>query len=144
MKRYVYGAEYIQAMATINPKFCNLHTIQGEVEQRDEGSIPHMHIYWDKSRNPKKCSYVRLDEVAYSDHHKICPKLPKTIKDEFVELMNNEWVGHFIPDKNGNPVKCTGYQAAVHIWVETFEDGDYSKFTVDENGIPVQLDYSTL
>ena len=30
------------------------------------------------------------------------------------------------------------------IWVETFEDGSYAKFELDEKGVPVQIDYSKL
>lgn len=34
-----------EEMAIINPQFCKNRTIQAEVEQRNEGPIPHLHIY---------------------------------------------------------------------------------------------------
>jgi hypothetical protein len=60
---------YLVEMAVINPKLCKQLAIQVEVEQRDDGPIPHLHVYHDHTRNPKKCSYIRLDKCAYSEHH---------------------------------------------------------------------------
>lgn len=33
-----------------------------EVEQEDEGTVPHLHVYLDKTRNPKNCGYVQLSK----------------------------------------------------------------------------------
>ena len=38
----------------------------------------------------------------------------------------------------------TGYERAVDIWVDAFEDGSYEKSTLDTNGAPVMPDYETL
>lgn len=134
---------YICAMSTINPKFCNANGFQVEIEQRDEGPIPHVHVYWDPERNPEKCSYVRLDKAEYSNHHKDNKPMPRKIKDKFVKLMYSPWKNKTMVDNNGHIVYLTGYQEAVNIWVDTYED-DYSKFNLDDNGIPIMPDYSLL
>lgn len=146
MEKYIDEAlklneELLMEMAIINPRKCRNLTIQVEVEQRDEGPIPHLHVYHDKTRNQKKCSYVRLDEVDYAPFHdKIV--LPKKLKAQFIELMT-EPSGDYIKDNNGDVIELTGYQSAVKTWVDTFED-DYGKFETDENGVVIPLDYSLL
>lgn len=146
MEKYIEEAlklneELLVEMAIINPRKCRNLTIQVEVEQRDEGPIPHLHVYHDKTRNPKKCSYVRLDEVDYAPFHdKIV--LPRKLKVQFIELMT-EPSGDYIKDNNGDVIELTGYQSAVKTWVDTFED-DYGKFETDENGVVIPLDYSLL
>ena len=55
-------------MALINPQLTEQCGILVEVFQRDEGPIPHVHVFHDKTRNPKKRSWVRLDKPEYSDH----------------------------------------------------------------------------
>ena len=135
--------EYLTEMAIINPEYCKNHTIQVEVEQRNEGAIPHIHVYHDKTRNPKKCSYIRLDKAKYSPHHDLIV-MPKNVKKEFLDLMNEKWIGHYTVDKNGNPIIQNGYQAAVQTWVDTYEKYDYSKFNLDENGLLIMPDYSKL
>ena len=134
--------QYLVEMAIINPSECKKLTIQVEVEQRDEGPIPHLHVYHNKNRNPKECSYVRLDKVGYAPHHDLI-KLNKKLKSQFVHLMNMP-CDEYMKDKNGNIVELNGYQNAVRIWVSTFEDKDLSKFNLDENGIPITLDYEEL
>ena len=136
--------EPLKEMAIINPKMCKQLTIQVEVEQRDEGEIPHVHVYHDKTRNPKNCSYVRLDKCAYSDHHKDNIPLPKNLKKQFIELMSADYTGHYITDNTGKPYPATGYQIAVQTWAETFEDDDLSKFELDDKGLIKQIDYSNL
>lgn len=136
--------EPLKEMAIINPKMCKQLTIQVEVEQRDEGEIPHVHVYHDKTRNPKNCSYVRLDKCAYSDHHKDNIPLPKNLKKQFIELMSANYIGHYITDNTGKPYPATGYQIAVQTWAETFEDDDLSKFELDDRGLIKQIDYSNL
>ena len=89
VKRIYNENQSLKEMAIINPRLCNQLTIQVEIEQRDEGPIPHVHVYHDKTRNPKECSYIRLDKCAYSEHHKDNKPLPKKLKNQFIELMNN-------------------------------------------------------
>ena len=134
---------YLNEMAIINPRKCKNLTIQVEVEQRDEGPIPHLHCYLDKTRNPKNCSYIRLDTVGYSEHHKKDNHPLGNKKEEFLDVMNS-LCSDYIKGKDGNIVQLTGYQSAVKTWSETFEDGSFDKFSVDSNGIPIQLDYSNL
>ena len=137
--------EYIVAMATINPQMCDKFGISVEVEQRDEGPIPHLHVYHDSTRDIRKCSYIRLDRAEYSDHHSMpSPKLPKQVKKEFLEIMTSPWKKqiHILPD--GTMRVATGYEAAVDIWVDTYEENDYSKFTFDTKGNLVMPDYSVL
>ena len=145
-KKYIKEAfklqeEYLVEMAIINPKMCRNLTIQVEVEQRNEGPIPHLHVYHDKSRNPRKCSYIRLDEVAYAPHHDEI-KLPEKLKSQFIELMTAP-SNDYMENNKGTVVKLNGYQTAVKTWVDTFED-DYSKFNLDEDGIVIPLDYTKL
>lgn len=130
----------IEAMAIINPQLCKQKTIQVEVEQRNEGMLPHLHVYHDKTRNPRKCSYIRLDKPAYSEHHKNGKKLPRDLKKEFIEVMSTPWKSHVVEDVNGIRT-ATGYEAAVSIWSETFEDGSLDRFSKDENGNLIMPDY---
>lgn len=133
--------EYLFEMAIINPKMCRNLTIQVEVEQKNEGPIPHLHVYHDKSRNPRKCSYIRLDEVAYAPYHDEI-KLPEKLKSQFIELMTAP-SNDYMENNKGTVVKLNGYQTAVKTWVDTFED-DYSKFNLDKDGIVIPLDYTKL
>lgn len=145
MKRYIHQVEQIVAMSTINPKLCKDFGIEVEVEQRDEGPIPHLHVYHDRTRNPKNCSYIRLDVAEYSYHHKQpSPELPKGAKEDFIKIMKSVWPKQYHEGPDGVPRKATGYEAAVDTWVDTYEDGDYSKFTFDAEGNLVMPDYSKL
>ena len=130
-------------MAIINPQLCNNISIQVEVEQRDEGPIPHMHVYHNKTRNPKECSYIRLDAPEYSTHHKDNIPLSNKLKKEFIQVMTQPWQKHIIAVPSGYR-PATGYEAAVDIWVDTFEKGDYSKFNLDADGNVIPIDYSKL
>ena len=111
MKKYIRTSEYIEAMAIVNPRLCKNMTIQIEVDQRDEGPIPHMHVYHDKTRNPKKCSYIRLDKAEYSQHHGYNLPLPAKLKKEFIEVMNSPFRKY-----------SSGYEYAVETWADTYED----------------------
>ena len=142
MKLTVYKDEPLIEMAIINPKMCKNLSIQVEIEQRDEGPVPHFHVYLDNTRNKKNCAYVRIDEADYCTHHKDGKTLNKKQKKEFIDLMKSD-SGKFLADNNGNPVRATWYQIAVSIWVETYED-DYSKFNLDSRGIPVMPNYNNL
>lgn len=150
MKRYIKNNEQfeelqpIEAMAVINPKLCRNLTIQVEVEQRDEGPIPHVHVYHDKTRNPKKCSYIRLDSASYSTHHTDNKILSDRLKEEFIKVMSSPWSKYKVETPTGVRYQ-TGYEAAVDTWIDTFEDeGDYSKFNLDANGELIQPDYTQL
>lgn len=136
--------EPLNEMAIINPKMCKQLTIQVEVEQRNKGELPHVHVYHNKTRNSKECSYIRLDKCAYSEHHKDNIPLPTKLKRQFVSLMNQTCRGQFIYDNKDVPHPATGYQTAVQIWADTFEDGNLSKFELDDNGLIKQIDYSNL
>ena len=131
-------------MAIINPRLCKQLSIQVEIEQRDEGPIPHVHVYLDKTRNPKNCAFIRLDKPEYCKHHKDGKHLNKKQKQEFIELMNHTAKGIVIYNEEGSMFPANGYQSAVMIWSETYEDGDLSKFTLDETGIIITPDYSKL
>ena len=139
MKRVIIASEYVEAMAVINPKMSKQLTIRAEVVQGGEGEIPHIHVYHSPARNPRECSYIRLDKPEYSPHHKGFKNKPLT-KKQFIELMTALWdkeipgVGH---------ISMTGYEGAVNIWVDTYED-DYSKFTIDTEGHIVMPDYTQL
>ena len=136
---------YVRAMATINPQMCDQFGVYVEVEQGGEGPVPHVHVYWDKSRSLRKCSYVRLDKAEYSDHHKQPSKpLPRNVKKVFMDVMSKEWPGMYLETNDGTPVRGTGYQRAVQIWSDTYESGSYDKFKLDENGLPVMPNYNKL
>ena len=136
----IEGQESAYEMAVINPKLCKALSIQVEIEQRDEGPIPHLHIFHDKTRNPKRCSYVRLDKPEYAPHHdEVC--LTKKQKDEFIKVMTTEWS---MP--RGQGVQ-RGYDRAVDTWIDTFEADEeegLKKFQLDDNGNYVMPDYSLL
>ena len=135
---------YVRAMETINPQMCDQFGVYVEVEQGGEGPVPHVHVYWDKSRSPRKCSYVRLDKAEYSDHHKQPSKpLPRQVKKVFLDVMTKEW-GRPSVLENGTSVTLTGYQRAVDVWVDTYESGSYDKFKLDEQGLPVMPNYNRL
>ena len=132
----------IYAMSAINPKLCKQLGLYVEVEQRDEGTIPHMHVYHDKSRNPKKCSYICLDKASYSKHHKL-HKLSKNQKDLFMQIMTQPCDTALVT-ANGVLTYGNGYQFAVYTWVNTYCDNSYEGFEVDGNGLPIMPDYSKL
>lgn len=149
MKRYIKNTEQfeelhtIECMSRINPQLCENLQITVDVVQGGEGPIPHVHVYHDKNCNPKKCSYVRLDVAEYSTHHKYNIPLPSKLKKQFIEVMTSIWRKYFIETPSGlRP--ATGYEAAVNTWVDTYEHGDYSKFTLDEKGELIPPDYSQL
>ena len=50
MVRPIGEFESLNEMAIINPKMCKQLSIQVEVEQRDEGPVPHVHVYLDKTK----------------------------------------------------------------------------------------------
>lgn len=152
MKRLIHSTEnteeleYIEAMSTINPQLCEQSKILVEVEERNEGPIPHTHVYHDHTRNPKKCSYIRLDKAEYSDHHdKLSIPLPdKKAKADFIRIMNSDWPKYLCKTPDGDVRYKTGYEAAVDTWVDCYEKGSYDKFNLDDEGQLIMPDYSKL
>lgn len=138
MKRMI---KPVCAMSAINAKLCKQLGLYVEVEQRDEGTIPHMHVYHDKSRNPQKCSYICLDKAAYSKHHEV-HKLSKKQKELFLQIMQQPCSSALV-DASGKATFGTGYQYVVYTWVNTYCDDSYEGFTLDENGLPIMPDYKT-
>lgn len=135
--------DYLVEMAIINPSLCKQKSIQVELEQRDEGPIPHLHVYLDKSRNPRNCAYVRLDKAEYAPHHKNGKLLTGKSKDEFIDIMNRLWNDEFIRSKiNENIKEANGYERAVKTWIDTF--GETVKFSYTKDGFPKMPDYSVL
>lgn len=133
----------IYAMAIINPGLCKNSSIQVEVEQRDEGPVPHVHVYLDKTRNPKNCSYVRLDQAEYCPHHSDGKRLTGKQKEHFLQIMDSIWNKTFIQSTVSDEVRpATGYEAAVNIWLDTF--GNTVEFQYDSQGFPIMPDYANL
>lgn len=140
MYRYFHTVE---AMSTINPRLNKQLSIDVAIYDTNEGPIPHVHVFLDKTRNPKNCAVVRLDKAEYSTHHgEPVVKMNKKQKDQFIRIMTSEW--KWSPKLPDGGVYPTGYERAVDIWVESFEDGSYDKFTFDSNGSLVMPDYSSL
>lgn len=134
--------EYLVEIAIINPQLCKQKGIQIELEQRDEGPIPHLHVYLDRNHNPRNCAYVRLDKAEYAPHHK-GKKLTGKDKKDFIEVMTRIWSKSFLKSKFTDEIKqATGYQAAVETWIDTF--GETVSFEYDEQGFPKIPDYSKL
>lgn len=136
----------IEAMGVINPQLCKSLNLRVSVVQGGEGEIPHMHVYHGLTNDLSKCSYIRLDVPEYSEHHDddVNLKLDKDQKKALIKILTSPWPKHFREMGNGTIRALTGYEAAVDMWVETYEDGDYSKFTLDMNGDPIMPDYSKL
>ena len=131
----------VEAMAIINPKLCDKLSVQIELEQRNEGPIPHLHVYLDKSRNPMKCAYIRLDKAGYSPHHKSA-KMSKKNKKDFIRIMT-ELTDKSYVESITDPSKIrksTGYEDAVSIWMDTYY-GSEKYFKFDQDGFPIMPDY---
>lgn len=142
MKRVTKYAEDIFCMEIINPVLCKNSSIEIEVEQRNEGIIPHMHVYLDKTRDPKNCAYVRLDKAEYTPHH-VSKEFSKKKKREFLSIMEANWDLHFIRSKTTDAIKeASGYEAAVQTWIETY--GETLPFTYDAEGYLVMPNYNSL
>lgn len=144
MKKWIKCSQPIFAMATINPQLNTEFGIFVEVFQNNEGSIPNVHVYHDKSRNKRRCSIIRLDKPEYSTHHKYNPAMPKDVKEKFLKIMTQPWPSHIIQLSDGSYRPATGYEAAVKIWEDTFEKGSLAKFNLDKNGDIINIDYSNI
>lgn len=53
MKKVIKSSEYIACMVLINPQLTEQSSILVEVFQQNEGPIPHVHVFHDKTRNKK-------------------------------------------------------------------------------------------
>lgn len=149
MKKYIRtnditNLEPVMAMALINPQLSNTLTISPEVVQGGEGPVPHIHIYLDKSRSKTNCAYVLLCSPQYAKHHKNGKHLSKSQKAEFIRVMSEPWDGYIIKQPDGTYRPATGYEAAVHIWVDTYEHGDFRKFAFDSDGNLIMPNYKLL
>lgn len=139
------NSKYLVEMALINPELCKNKSIRIELEQRDEGPIPHVHVYID-GRNPKKCVYVRLDKPEYSMHHSKHRRtytFNKAQKQEFIEVMSSIWKKHHTESETtGETRPATGYEMAVRTWLDTY--GETVPFNYDEDGFLIMPDYTKL
>ena len=108
----------IEAMAIINPRLCRELSIQVELEQSNEGPIPHLHVYLDKT------------------------KMSKKNKKDFLKLMhapNRSSTIYSIFDEDKFHV-ANGYETAVNTWIDTYP-GSEKYFRFDQEGFPVMPDY---
>ena len=143
MKRLLHLNTSIFAMAIINPPMCKNSSIQIELEQRDEGNIPHVHVYLDKTRDPENCAWVRLDKPEYLPKHKSV-KLKDRKKEEFICIMEAIWPKEFVQSRT-NPKDlrvATGYVSAVNIWEDTF--GESKLISYNDDGFPAMPNYKNL
>lgn len=137
----------IFGMALINPKLQMNTTISVEIFQKDEGPIPHIHVYTDKSR--EHCALVRLDAPKYADHHdnnhpENCT-LNQSEKDQLINILSTVWRKYAIELADGSYRPATGYEAAVQMWLDAFgEPSAPYEFIYDKSGAPIMPDYSKL
>jgi hypothetical protein len=165
LKRYVRWDEElsehlepITAMATINPGLNRNHKSLVFIAQQNEGPLPHIHVKFQNSSGKTVQSHISLTSAEYSKHHKNGVKMPKDIKEEFLKVMNTVWIKHTVPQKvydskdkftgQYQPVPATGYEAAVDIWIDTWEldeEKGKAKFQWDEvTGKVIMPDYTLL
>lgn len=131
-------------LALINPRLCKMLSIKIAIEQRDmETTIPYLHVFLDNMWNLKNCAFVRLDKPEYIPE-KNSIRLSIKQKEELIYILSSESKYHWIAsivDKNNIKI-ATGYEVAVQIWTDTFEEND--KIQYDKNGFPVMPDYAML
>lgn len=134
----VMNEDYLMEMAIINPKLCKTLPIKVAILQGGEGPIPHLHV---TSNDGKLNTCVKLLEPEYFEHGKYKGKMNKEQKKLFIRVM--EEVCGYDSDDEGLARSLTGYQYAVKLWVETYEDS-YEKFGADKSYDVTQMDYSSL
>ena len=131
-------------LALINPRLCKMLSIKVAIEQRDmETTIPYLHVFLDNMWNLKNCAFVRLDKPEYV-LEKNSIRLSIKQKEELIYILSSESKYHWITsivDKNNIKI-ATGYEVAVQIWTDTFEEND--KIQYDKKGFPVMPDYAML
>lgn len=129
----------IYAMAAINPTLCRELNIFVEVEQRDEGPIPHIHVYLDKTRDPRNCAYVRLDTGEYMEKHRSV-KLKKDQIDSFMKIMMRLDPDVYIKSTVTDEVRlANGYESAVLTYRRTYPTAKSVDY--DEAGFPIMPDF---
>lgn len=134
----VFEEKELFEMALVNTTLCRSLGLQVSVLQGGEGSIPHVHVIDANGLN----TCVKLTDCEYFAHGKHKGKMGKKQKEKFIQIMN-ELTNIAVEISDGNFKKLTGYQNAVKLWVESYED-DYSKFALGEDGLPINIDYSEL
>lgn len=131
-------------LALINPELCKRSSIEIAIEQHDtETTIPYLHIFLDNMWDLKNCAFVRLDKPEYVPE-KNTIRLSTKQKEELLYILSSESKDHWITsivDKNNIKI-ATGYEVAVQVWTDTFEEND--KIQYDKNGFPVMPDYAML
>ena len=131
-------------LALINPRLCKKLSIKVAIEQHDtETTIPYLHVFLDNTWNLKNCAFIRLDKTEYVPE-KNSIRLSTKQKEELIYILSSESKYHWITsivDKNNIKI-ATGYEVAVQIWTDTFEEND--KFQYNKNGFPVMPDYAML
>lgn len=131
-------------LALINPRLCKKLSIKVAIEQHDtETTIPYLHVFLDNTWNLKNCAFVRLDKPEYVPE-KNSIRLSIKQKEELIYILSSESKCHWITsivDKNNVKI-ATGYEVAVQVWTDTFEENDKTQY--DKNGFPVMPDYTML
>ena len=131
-------------LALINPELCKRSSIEIAIEQHDmETTIPYLHVFLDNKWDLKNCAFVRLDKPEYVQE-KNSIRLSTKQKEELIYILSSESKYHWITsivDKNNIKI-ATGYEVAVQVWTDTFEEND--KIQYDKNGFPVMPDYAML
>lgn len=131
-------------LALINPELCKRSSIEIAIEQHDtETTIPYLHVFLDNKWDLKNCAFVRLDKPEYVQERDSI-RLSTKQKEELIYILSSESKYHWIisiVDKNNIKI-ATGYEVAVQVWTDTFEEND--KIQYDKNGFPVMPDYAML
>ena len=117
--------QYLMEMAIINPKLCKTLPIRVMVLQGGEGPIPHVHI---TSNDGKLDTCVELLEPKYFAHGKHKGKMTKDQLECFIKVMTDP-CGFYDVNAEGLAKELNGYQYAVKLWVDSYEDS-FSKFGV--------------
>lgn len=131
-------------LAIINPRLCRKSSIKISIEQHDtETTIPYLHVFLDNAWDLKNCAFIRLDKPEYvSEKNSI--RLSTKQKEELIYILSSEskyyWITSIV-DKNNIKI-ATGYEVAVQVWTDTFEEND--KIQYDKNGFPIMPDYTML
>lgn len=142
VKSLIVDYELSSPVQYINPKLCKTKNIHIELRQNNIDTLPHLHVYVDKNRNPEKSVYIRLDKPEYIPQFESVT-LSLEQKNEFIEIMKTTWENHYIKSNISNEIKqASGFEASVDIWTNTF--GKSKEIKYDEKGFPVMPDYTQL
>lgn len=127
---------YISTSAQIDPKHQPGDSIDRiDVVQGGEGPVPHMNVLMKNGQ----VAYIRLDKPEYADHHSdVSYRLNSKEKKDLQNRMDNAWDRHMVMSvKDGSSKIATRYEAAVDIWIDTYEGEDNFTFTDDRFPAPV-------